>query len=77
MRNASKKFGELLPDAYANEGVTVAIDFDPTGKFGRYMDRRLKRLVKRQRRLWPASHLGAAERADLDMPSCQDTHTRD
>jgi hypothetical protein len=77
VRNSWKKLGELLPNGYADEGVAVAIDFDPTGKFGRYMDRRLKRLVKYHRRLWPSTRVEAAERADLDMPSCQDTHTRD
>ncbi len=77
MRNSHKKLGELLPSAYNHDGVAVDQDFDPTGKFGRYMDRRLKRLVKHFRHRWPNSHIGSTERADMDMPSCQDTHTRD
>jgi hypothetical protein len=74
VRNSWKKLGDLLPDAYANAGAAVDIDFDPTGRFGRYMDRRLKRLVKHHRRLWPTPQLGVAERTEMDVPSCQDTN---
>lgn len=73
MRDSYKKLGGLLPDAYNATGVAVDMDFDPTGKFGRYMDRRLKRLVKHQRRLWPVTATSDLERADLDLPCRQNT----
>lgn len=77
MRETWKKLGDLLPDSYTNAGVAVEVDFDPTGKFGRYMDRRLKRFVKHYRRSWPSRQVSVAERADIDMPSCQDTNPQE
>ncbi len=73
MRETWKKLGDLLSDTYTTAGVAVDVDFDPTGKFGRYMDRRLKRFVKHYQRRWPALHLGAPDREILDIRSRQDT----
>lgn len=77
VRESYKKLGDLLPDSYTTAGVAVDVDFDPSGKFGRYMDRRLKRFVKHYRRLWPVTSAHDLERADLDLPSRQDTRPQE
>jgi len=77
VREASKKFGDLLPDTYAAAGVALEVDFDPTGKFGRYMDRRLNRFVKRYQRRWPTLHLGSPDRENLNVRSPQDTNSQE
>lgn len=77
MRESYKKLGDLLPDTYAATGVAVDIDFDPSGKFGRYMDRRLKRFVKHYRRRWPSTSFSDLERAELGLPSRQDTGSQE
>lgn len=77
MRNSNQKFGKLLPGAYSHEAVAVDIDFDPTGKFGRYMDRRLKRFVKRFHRRWAPIGTGSLERANLEFRPHQDTRPQE
>lgn len=72
MRESWKKLGDLLPDAYATSGAAVEVDFDPSGKFGRYMDRRLKRLVKHYRRRWPTQQT-QVDRENLGSCSRQDS----
>lgn len=77
MRESYKKLGDLLPDSYGVSEVAEDFDFDPTGKFGRYMDRRLKRFVKRYQRLWPSTSISDLQRAELDLPSRQDTRPQE
>jgi hypothetical protein len=77
VRNSKQSFGNLLPTAYDTAGVAVDIDFDPTGKFGRYMDRRLKRFVKRYRRRWTPTGTSALERAELEFRPRQDTRPQE
>jgi hypothetical protein len=77
VRDSWKKLGDLLPEAYDTVEVAAEVDFDPTGKFGRYMDRRLKRFVTRYQRRWPTLHLGSPDREHLNLPSRQDTNSQE